>query len=64
MDFRSLVFQKLMKGSLVKKEKTLKRPRSRAMIKAVFFIVDFSDSVKIVDLCSDSSGILPKTLEM
>jgi hypothetical protein len=53
-----------MKGSLVKKEKTLKRPRSRAMIKAVFFIVDFSDSVKIVDLCSDSSGILPKTLEM
>jgi len=53
-----------MKGSLVKKEKTLKRPRSRAIIKAVFFIVDFSDSEKIVDLCSDSSGILPKTLEM
>jgi hypothetical protein len=53
-----------MKASLVKKSTTLNSLRLIARIRAVFFIVDFSDSVKLVAFDPFSSGILPKTLEM
>jgi len=53
-----------MKATLVRKSTTLKNFRLIARIKAVFLIVDFSDSVKLVAFDPFSSGMLPKTLEI